>query len=229
MLFRSYYTVWTDPAAIAEDPPIATTAVVVASSTHGTKTFTGATSFAAAGYGPGDTVVVAHAAGTVNCAFTGTYTVASVAATTLVLAETFSASEGTSGDCLIARTAVVTCGDAGDWSTCSAITGAATCAAATASHCAWDTSVSGYPHCSVRCTQAVSSATSTFGGLTNGVQYRFTITATNDHGTSDHSIWQGNCVDSAGGSQVSYASCPGGVATRTWVPEIGRASCRERV
>ena len=48
-----------------------------------------------------------------------------------------------------------TCGDAGDWATCSALTGAAACDAQ--SKCRWDTSVTGYAHCAVTCTVAVTS------------------------------------------------------------------------
>ena len=48
-----------------------------------------------------------------------------------------------------------TCGDAGDWATCSALTGATACDAQ--SKCVWDTSVSDYAHCAVTCTVSVAA------------------------------------------------------------------------
>ena len=51
------------------------------------------------------------------------------------------------------------------------------------------------PACTpARCQMDKSAAT--MAGLTNGVSYRFTVTATNEFGTSEHSVWSGNCVDS---------------------------------
>jgi hypothetical protein len=58
-----------------------------------------------------------------------------------------------------------TCGDAGDWATCSTLTGATACDAQ--SKCMWDTSVAGYAHCAVTCTVAVAAimpATDTLTG-----------------------------------------------------------------
>ena len=99
-----YYTVWVDPPPIQPDAAIGTAAVVIASTTAGSSTITGGTSFAVAGYGAGDTVVVSHASGTTNCASTGTYTVTSVAGTAMVVSPSFTGSEASSGHCVISRT-----------------------------------------------------------------------------------------------------------------------------
>jgi len=89
---------------------ISTSAVVV--SGIATKTLTGATSFATAGFAQGDSVIISHKAGTTACAAIATtvtskaFTVASVATTSLVLVESILANEVNSGECLISRPAV---------------------------------------------------------------------------------------------------------------------------
>jgi hypothetical protein len=72
----------------------------IVSADSSTKTFTATTSFATAGFVANDEVVVT---GT-NCGATGTYSVASVSGTALVVNEYVVQDETTSGDCALSRT-----------------------------------------------------------------------------------------------------------------------------
>ena len=104
------------------------------------------------------------------------------------------------------------CGDQGHASMCYALAGEMMCDANT--RCAWDASVSSYGFCSVKCCVSVAAAavTGTVMGLTNGVWYRFTVTATNDFATGPHSVWPGDCV---GGTQADEVTCV--AAGKIWI------------
>ena len=113
------------------------------------------------------------------------------------------------------------CGDVGDAATCDALIGELECDAS--SKCAWDASVSATPHCSVRCSMAVAqgTVTGTVTGLTNGVWYRFTVTASNAYGTSVHAEWPGNCAAASGvaGTEVTSAACVAVTGNTWYAPE----------
>ena len=101
------------------------------------------------------------------------------------------------------------CGDVGDIARCESYSTASGCDADAA--CSWDSTVSDSVHCSVRCSMVVDdgSVTATVPGLTNGVWYRFEVTATNAKGSSARSTWPGNCAAGAGtaSTAVTEAAC----------------------
>ena len=109
---------------------------------------------------------------------------------------------------------------------CSALTGAYACQQN--SKCRWDTTVTAtegsdswvIAHCTVACTTVVAAGTTeaTIGGLTNGVWYRFTVTAMSSFGsyasgftylTGPHSTWDGNCVGGNNDATRAASGCTG--------------------
>ena len=99
-----------------------------------------------------------------------------------------------------------TCGDAGDWSTCSALTAAAACDAE--SSCSWDTTVVEHPHCAVTCTVAVP-AISPDATILTGAQTLAGVTA----GTSSPKFTTANggvtATNFGAGDKVVVSTVPG--------------------